>query len=111
MPNSGIKVDLKFKYNIMGTCLLLINMPFAVTVCYFIAKFYNFLIDLPETDVIIPVEDQSRRLYLLTGLKPGTANKFRVKAANMYGVGIPSSPSGICLLLYPVIHSFVSKCF
>jgi len=74
-------------------------------------KILSFFIDLPETDVIIPVEDQSRRLYLLTGLKPGTAYKFRVKAANMYGVGITSGPSGICLLLYSVIHSFLSKCF
>ena len=75
-------------------------------------KILLFLIDLPETDVIIPIEDQSRRFYLLTGLKPGTAYKFRVKAANMYGVGITSGPSGtsICVLLYSVIHSFLSKC-
>ncbi|XP_071155484.1 contactin-like [Mytilus edulis] len=49
--------------------------------------------NLPEADVIIPIEDNSKRIYQLSGLNPGVPYKFRVRAANAFGIGPIGRPS------------------
>ena len=46
---------------------------------------------------MVPPDDTTKRIYQLNGLNPGTPHKFRVSAANIYGIGVPSLPSGILL--------------
>lgn len=40
-------------------------------------------------------QDSTRRSTILTTLTPGTSYKFRVRARNMYGLGVHSQPSGM----------------
>ncbi|KAL3852170.1 hypothetical protein ACJMK2_015845 [Sinanodonta woodiana] len=55
-------------------------------------KWMNIAAYISLTDTIIPGQtDSQKRQFIVRFLKPGAAYKFRVRAVNRYGVGVPSA--------------------